>query len=204
MTRIDHLVYAAPDLEAGIAAVERLLGIRAAEGGPHPKAGTRNALIALGPEVYLEIIGPDPAQPKPSAPRSFGIDDLRAPKLTTWAAKAQDLAGLRQLALREGFDPGEIVGGSRRRPDGVLLSWQRTASAPDSVIPFLIDWGRTPHPARSTGVSARLIELRAEHPDPDDVRRKLAILGLSLPITRAPRPALVAVLEGPRGRVELR
>jgi len=41
---IDHLVYATPDLDLGIATIERLLGVRATAGGRHPGAGTRNAL----------------------------------------------------------------------------------------------------------------------------------------------------------------
>ena len=58
--RIDHLVYATPDLERGIREIEELLGIRAMLGGQHPGRGTQNASIALGAGAYLEIIGPDP------------------------------------------------------------------------------------------------------------------------------------------------
>ena len=87
MSRIDHLVYATPDLAAGVERVEKLLGVRAVPGGQHPGAGTRNALIGLGDQVYLEIIGPDPDQPKPPRARRFGIDELKSPRLVTWAAK---------------------------------------------------------------------------------------------------------------------
>lgn len=52
--RIDHLVYATPDLDRGIAEIEKLVGVRATLGGKHPGRGTRNAFIALGPNSFLE------------------------------------------------------------------------------------------------------------------------------------------------------
>src|SRR5262249_11322359 len=60
VSRVDHLAYATPDLEKGVAEIERLLGVRATPGGQHPGRGTRNALVSLGPTSYLEIVGPDP------------------------------------------------------------------------------------------------------------------------------------------------
>src|SRR5262249_59484933 len=89
---IDHLVYATPDLAAGVRHIEAVLGIQASPGGQHPRQGTRNALLALGPTSYLEIIGPDPDQPKPPPPRKFEIHDLKEPPLVTWAAKGTNLA----------------------------------------------------------------------------------------------------------------
>lgn len=38
ISRVDHLVYATPDLNRGIDEIERLLGVRAIAGGQHPGA----------------------------------------------------------------------------------------------------------------------------------------------------------------------
>lgn len=205
--RVDHLVYGTPDLDTGIEQLAELLGVRATPGGQHPGRGTRNALIALGPACYLEIIGPDPQQPKPGSPRPFGIDDLKTSRLVAWAAKGKDLEQLVFEAGRRGVKLGEVLSGSRQRPDGVLLSWRYTdphSVVADGIVPFFIEWGKTPHPARTAVAGVSLIGLRAEHPDAERVRKMLDPFGLPLPLRTGPVPALIATVSCPRGRVELR
>ena len=207
LPRIDHLVYGTPDLQAGVDQVEKILGVRATPGGQHPGVGTRNALVALGPATYLEIIGPDPEQPKPERPRTFGIDNLTAPRLVAWAAKGDNLDQFAAEALRRGVKLGEVSSGSRKTPQGVLLSWRYTSPRTviaDGIVPFFIDWGQTPHPARTAATGATLVEFRAEHPQVEEVRKMLSELGIDLPVTKGQRSALVAVIQSPRGRVELR
>ena len=203
---VDHLVYATPDLDLGVDRIERLLGIRATPGGQHPGAGTRNALIALGPDVYLEIVGPDSEQPEPAQPRWFRIDELAAPKLVTWAAKSNDIARTNDAPRQFGIQLGDAVAGSRRRADGVLLAWHYTdprTSLAEGIIPFFIDWGTTPHPAASAAQGASLQNLRAEHPDPEPVRQIARQLGLDLQIDRGSEPRLIATIASPRGTVTL-
>jgi hypothetical protein len=207
VSRVDHLVYATPDLTLGIETIEKLLGIRATPGGQHPGAGTRNALVAIGPATYLEIIGPDPEQPHPVSSRRFGIDGLKAPRLAGWAAKAQDLERLVEDAARGGVKLGPVGSGSRKSPDGVLLSWRFTSPATvlgDGIVPFFIDWGKTPHPAQTAAPGATLVGLRGEHPDAERTQQMLRQLGFDLPVMSARAPALIATIECPKGRVELR
>lgn len=207
LSRVDHLVYATPDLQAGIERIERLFGVRAQDGGHHPGAGTRNAIVSLGPTSYLEIIGPDPAQEPFAGTRLFGIDHLTTPRLVTWAANSGDLEQLAACDLGGGIRLGEVGRGSRRTSQGVTLSWRLTSPRTmiaDGIVPFFIDWGDTPHPAQTAPPGATLIDLRAEHPEPEHVRKMLSRLGLALSVSSGPRAALVALIMSPRGSVELR
>jgi hypothetical protein len=207
LRRLDHLVYAVPDLDSAVADLEHRLGVRATPGGQHQGRGTRNALIALGPESYLEILAPDPAQPAPNGGRWFGVDPNTPARLAAWAAKGVDLQRVASSAAARGVPLGPVMAGSRQRPDGVVLKWTLTdpgVSAGVSLVPFFIDWTGSLHPA-ATAVRGPVIEsLHAEHSRPDLAREPLAALGIDLPVDQGPRPALVAVLRTVSGLVELR
>jgi hypothetical protein len=205
--QVDHLVYATPDLTLGIETAEKLFGVRATPGGQHPGEGTRNALIALGPNSYFEIIGPDPDQPKPERGRRFRIDEIKTPVLTTWVAKGRDLERFASRVAAQGVNLGAVISGSRKRPDGVVLSWRytdpRTILA-DRLIPYFIDWGASPHPSATAAKGVTLLSLRAEHPDAGHVQQMLTVLGLDLVVTQGAKPALIATFDSPKGRVQLR
>ncbi len=190
---------ATPDLDATSALVERD-GITLVDGGPHVGVGTRNRLAGLGPGRYLEVVGPDPEQPEPDAPRPFGIDGLTAARLVTWAVRVPDLDAALDAARGAGHDPGPARAMSRRRPDGQLLAW-RLAFPPDDlggVMPFLIDWGDTAHPSDSLPGGSGLDELVLEHPEPGRVRAVLdAVGGDETVVVRAgATPALTARVDG--------
>ena len=207
LSRVDHLVFATLDLDREVDEIEKLLGVRATPGGQHPGRGTHNALIALGPTSYLEIIAPDPQQPPPKQPRSFGIDKSKRPGLVAWFVKASDLNRVRNEAVRLGVPYGEVISGSRRREDGTELSWHFTDSSVlvgDGLIPLLIDWGQSPHPATTAAKGASLVALEAEHPNLDSIRTMLRDLAIDLEVKAGPNAALIATIECPRGRVHLR
>lgn len=207
LPQVDHLVYTTPDVQLGIDTAEKLFGVRATPGGQHPGQGTRNALIALGPATYLEIIGPDPEQPKPAGGRRFGIDDLKAPHLLTWVAKGKSLDRFAADAKAHGIDLGAVIPGSRKRPDSVVLSWSYTdprVVLADRLVPYFIDWGSSPHPSATAAKGVTLVSLRAEHPDAERVQKMLDQLGLHLVVTRGPRPSLIATFDSPKGKVVLK
>jgi len=203
---LDHLVYATPDLDQTIADLEGVLGARAVFGGVHPGRGSRNALLALGPRAYLEILGPDPAQPPSPTPRWFQLSGLTSPRLVTWAIRAIPLADVAARALKEGLRLGPVMSGARQRPDGVHLRWQYTDPATvvaDGLVPFLIDWLDSPHPSSAAPAGPPLIRLRAEHPNPDGLRRMLSFVGAEIPVDRGSRPRLIATFRTRNGDIDL-
>lgn len=60
---MDHLVFAAPDLEVGVRHVEDLFGMQMSPGGRHHGFGTHNRLLGLGPDCYMEVVAIDPGSP---------------------------------------------------------------------------------------------------------------------------------------------
>lgn len=200
---LDHLVYAAPDLDEAARHVETLTGVRPVEGGRHPGLGTRNRLLGLGGRRYLEVIGPDPDQPAPDRPRPFGLDELTGPRLVTWAIRVGDIEDRVGRARARGYDPGDAERMSRRTADGELLRWRLT-SIRDGPVPFLIDWGTTVHPGDRDLPVVSLASFTAAHPEPDAIRVRLELLGAHLDLHTAERSSLTAVLVGAGGPVTLR
>jgi hypothetical protein len=184
---LDHLVLATPDLAATVAEFARRTGVTPASGGVHVGLGTRNHLVGLGGRSYLEIIGPDPEQPEPVELRPFGVDRLAGPRTVTWAISPPDLETAIAAVRARGYDPGPVHPMSRRTPDGTLLRWRLTDGGTEHpsgpVVPFLIDWGGSPHPAASGLPVTPLLEVTATAPDPDTVRPLLSALGTELTLS---------------------
>ena len=181
-SRLDHLVYATPDLWATVRELEKLLGAAATLGGRHPAWGTRNALLSLGPRVYLEVIGPDPAVGRSADRRPYGLEGLRAPRLSTWVARDEKLESVVRTARSLGVELGEVQRRSREKPD----------------------WGDSPHPAVDAAVGCRLHAFGGVHPDADRIRSVLRGLDLDLPVTPGEKPCLIAEITGPKGKLEIR
>ena len=206
LDRLDHLVLAGPDLEQAVAWFADLTGVQPAPGGSHVGIGTANYLVGLGGAAYLEIIGPDPEQPAPAQPRPFGIDGLVAPQVVTWAVSTDDLDRLIDTARAAGYDPGPPRAMSRRTGDGQLLEWRLTPprlDPGDELVPFLIEWGETPHPTSRPLPETPLVDFQARHPDPDSIRPALDALGVDLPVGLGELRALTVVVQGADGPVTL-
>jgi hypothetical protein len=206
----DHLIVAAQSLAAGCALVEARLGLRPRTGGKHVAMGTHNALLSLGPRLYLEVIAIDPEGVAPPRPRWFDLDEPRmraslaeGPRLVHWVVRTGDIDAARARAK---IDPGPVQ--PMQRGD---FGWRITI--PDDghlpgggLLPTLIQWSGDAHPADGLYDSGlRVVALAGEQPDPAPIRTALVALGLSdvLKVTYARYPRLAAMVRTPRGIVTL-
>ena len=205
--QIDHIIVAISDLEVGIREVERITGIQPVYGGNHPGGGTQNALIALGPEQYLEILAP---QPDIELPESLDWL-LQTSELTPvgWASSTTNIADTLELLRSNGYEMSTPVPGSRARPDGITLTWV-TMSIVDPQIagaPFFIEWGdAAAHPAKTSPAGCRLRSLTVSSPEEAALGRLIEVLGLDVVVGsgNAPEAALQIVLDCPTGTVVLK
>jgi hypothetical protein len=202
---IDHLIYAHPDLDVAVANIQERFGVCATGGGRHPGRGTHNKLLALGPGTYLEVIAPDPGQKEPERPRPYGVEGITRGRLAGWAIASDDIDAAVASARSRGFDPGEVVGGERVTPAGIVLHWRLTANAQTAgLIPFLISWGASEHPSRDAPGGLELLGVWLEHPDPRSLEAALTALEVDVEVRPAPEPAIVARIAGRHGEQELR
>lgn len=203
---IDHLVYATSDVEDTVADLARRLGVEAVAGGRHLGFGTRNALLSLGPTTYLEIIGPDEGQHRPTNGYWYGVENLAQPRLVTWTARVEHLERVAAHSHGAGYNPGNVHKVFRELPDGEKLSWRLTmpTGIGDGLVPNLIEWDEgCPHPAGTSPEGVELLQLRGYHPVPESIRPMLDALGVELEIRVAEVAGLVAILNSPYGPIEL-
>ena len=204
--QIDHLVYAAADLEAASERLGRELGVRPTFGGRHTAFGTHNALAGLGGRAYLEVLAPDPGAEQPATPGTFGLAAAnRSELLATWAIACDDIEATVARAREHGVDLGDPVSVERVDEDGNRLTWQLTLNPlAGGPLPFLIDWGRSRHPSESAPRGLLLEHLHIEHPNPDELQSGLVALNADVEVRGGAAPALFARIRGPNGVVELR
>lgn len=164
---LDHVVIAVHDLDAAGRQLGHALGVTVTPGGIHPNVGTQNSIIRFGVE-YIELISVRDETEAASSDRSrVVIESLRrGDGLLGYALGSDGLdADMAEAAGRNIRLTGPISG-SRRRPDGSVMTWQQAYVANDPyghVLPFLIQHGASVqerrrwappqgHPLRVTGI----------------------------------------------------
>jgi hypothetical protein len=201
---LDHILLGCTLLTSGIELVAKRTGVRAAFGGVHPGRGTENALLSLGERHYLEIIALDPLQS--DAPDHYGVAKLIEPRLVGWAAHPGDLNSL-AIRLRDAdiaFDGPNP--GSRKRPDGRLLQWKTLNLKDDDagLLPFFIEWSAdSVHPSSDSPAGCRIVRFEIATPEPEQLSKAVAILGIDVKIAKAKYAQLRATIAGPKGELVL-
>jgi hypothetical protein len=201
VARLDHLTVVAPSLEVGAAYVEARLGVSPDAGRTHPGMGTHNRLLALGPDVYLEVISADPHAAPVTRPRWFALDDVlpgSAARLAAWVAATDDIAHAAVPEL------GNVETMRRERH-----TWQMTVRADgslplDGAAPLLIQRAAGADPVAAMPQRGLLLrELRIRHPAPSDVLALFGKIGLLWRVAVSVTPghvcSLAAEIETPWG-----
>ncbi len=139
--RLDHLSYAAgPD---GLASTARrlgtVLGREFADGGVHPRFGTRNMILPLAQGTYLEVVEvlDHPASDKAPFGQAVRARSALGGGWLGWVVAVDDI---RVAEARLGR---EAVTGNRHRPDGTELRWKQigvNGLISDPQLPFFIQW----------------------------------------------------------------
>ena len=185
-TVIDHILLPVGNLEDAARHMHERYGLQANAGGRHATGGTANYIVPLGRQ-YLELIAVvEPAEIRESHLGARVVQAVREGKtFVAWALRTADLDGLRDRLVGEGWELPPMAEGSRRRPDGQVLSWRtqdvETSSGP-TAIPFVIEWkipdglhpGEAPAAHEHGASSIKRVVIGAR--DPDSVRRRLASL----------------------------
>lgn len=219
VARVDHLVIAAATLDAGVAWCEATLGVVPAPGGEHPLMGTHNRVLRIAtvdyPRAYLEIISVQPGRTPQRPRRWFDLDEeavrdalaRSGPRLLHFVASVPDASAAVAAWQRLGIERGAPVAASRMTQRG-LLEWRITLRDDGQrlfagTLPTLIQWGEV-HPASGLPESAVTLQgLSATHPQAAALRGAYEAVALQGIAVRDGAPNLCAVLETPRGRVQL-
>ena len=200
MAKLDHLMYAVPDLDVGMREIFELTGVAPVLGGSHPGIGTRNALLSFGDDQYLEIIAPDPQQDLPGTTGEILANNPNS-GIRAWAVAADDLLAVRHAAEALNVASRDIIDMARTTPEGIDLAWQ-LLFLNNARWPFFIDWQESPHPSVNAPLGCRLVEFLITTPDPEVYRQLMGRLGVEVAV-EAGDLGFFATLQTPNGRVQL-
>lgn len=207
MRTIDHLVYSVLNLDKAIADFESLTGIRPSFGGYHSTRGTKNAVLNLGNNCYLEILTIDEENKNISPPRWMGVDFIKKAQMTRFALKSEDLEKDSRILQKYNPQMGEINGGQRKMSNGKMLTWEMIlplAAPAVEIIPFMTDWRKSEvHPTDSMVEECTFIGFKFTHPNPEFITTVLSELGMNVEVEKGENIEIRAVINSPKGIIEI-
>lgn len=153
--RLDHLSFAAgPDGLASTAQrIGGLLGRDFVDGGVHPRFGTRNMILPLADNTYLEIVEvlDHPASDKAPFGQAVRARSALGGGWLGWVVAVEDIKPVEDRLGRAS------VAGNRHRPDGTELTWRQigvNGLIADPQLPFFIQWNSPLKDHPSAGADA--------------------------------------------------
>jgi hypothetical protein len=152
--RLDHIVFAAgPGGLAGTAdRLSELLGEEFQDGGVHPRFGTRNRILPMTDNTYLELVEvlDHPASDKAPFGQAVRARSELGGGWLGWVVAVDDISPLEARLGRS------AVNGNRHRPDGTELLWKQLGVKglqADPQLPFFVQWESNSAEHPSTGAS---------------------------------------------------
>ena len=169
--RVDHVSYAAEHdgLQATAERLSKLIGVGPVDGGIHPRFGTRNVILPLAHERYVEVVEvlDHPASDKAPFGQAVRARSEAGGGWLGWVVAVDDIKPFEERLGRESAD------GYRHRPDGTELKWRQLGVKgliSDPQLPFFVEW-QTPecHPSvdAHTDVTIKGLQIAG---DPERVR----------------------------------
>lgn len=149
--RVDHVVYAAEHdgLESTAQRLAKEIGVEPVYGGVHPRFGTRNMILPLAHERYLEVVEvlEHPAADKAPFGQVVRARSEAGGGWLGWVVRVDDITLVEERLGRP------AIAGSRHRPDGVELRWRQLGVKGlqnDPQLPFFVEWADgVPHPSEA-------------------------------------------------------
>lgn len=142
---VDHLTFAVgtAGLKAESERLGELLGAKLRDGGFHPRFGTRNHILPLADDRYLEVVEvlEHPAAEKAPFGQAVRARSEMGGGWLGWVISVPDLDPYEERLDRES------VVGSRHFPDGRLLEWHQIGVKgliSDPQLPYFIKWDSHP------------------------------------------------------------
>ncbi len=159
--RIDHVSYAAPPggLSETAHQFADILGVEAFNGGVHPRFGTRNMVLPLANQQYLEVV--EVLDHPASLKAPFGqVVRQRSADGGGWLGWVVEIDDIHEFEVKLGRPSAP---GNRFRPDGVELRWRQigiNGMLADPQLPFLVQW-QVPRQLHPSALAQNPVQLKS-------------------------------------------
>jgi hypothetical protein len=128
------------------------------DGGIHPRFGTRNFVLPLKNNHYIEVVCPldHPAAEESPFGKAVSKRANEGGGWMSWVVSTSDITPVESRLGRSS------VIGSRRRPDGTELKWKQIGvlgTIEDFQLPFFIEWITFNHPSADNIPTAEIKQI---------------------------------------------